>query len=125
MARPSRYKLTLRAAIQKVRPRAMSSVFLNPLIWLVDTVLGLYTFVIIAAVVSSWLIAFGVLNTANQLVRQIVRVLNALTDPLFRRVRKIIPPIGGLDLSPIVVLIGVQFLNYVLDNLLYYLIYRV
>ena len=103
----------------------MSFVFLNPLIWLVDTVLGLYTFVIIAAVVSSWLIAFGVLNTANQLVRQIVHVLNALTDPLFRRVRKIIPPIGGLDLSPIVVLIGVQFLNYILDNLLYYLIYRV
>ena len=103
----------------------MSFVFLNPLIWLVDTVLGLYTFVIIAAVVSSWLIAFGVLNTANHLVRQIVHVLNALTDPLFRRVRKIIPPIGGLDLSPIVVLIGVQFLNYVLDNLLYYLITRV
>ena len=103
----------------------MSFVFLNPLIWLIDTVLGLYTFVIIAAVVSSWLIAFGVLNTANHLVRQIVHVLDALTDPLFRRVRKIIPPIGGLDLSPIVVLIGVQFLNYVLDNLLYYLIYRV
>ena len=103
----------------------MSFVFLNPLIWLVDTVLGLYTFVIIAAVVSSWLIAFGVLNTANHLVRQIVHVLNALTDPLFRRVRKIIPPIGGLDLSPIVVLIGVQLLNYVLDNLLYYLITRV
>jgi len=103
----------------------MSFVFLNPLIWLIDTVFGLYTFVIIAAVVSSWLIAFGVLNTANHLVRQIVHVLDALTDPLFRRVRKIIPPIGGLDLSPIVVLIGVQFVNYVLDNLLYYLIYRV
>jgi len=103
----------------------MSFVFLNPLIWLVDTVLGLYTFVIIAAVVSSWLIAFGVLNTANHLVRQIVHVLDALTDPLFRLVLKIIPPLGGLDLSPIVVLIGVQFLNYVLDNLLYYLIYRV
>jgi YggT family protein len=102
----------------------MSFVFLNPLIWLVDTVLGLYTFIIIAAVVSSWLIAFGVLNTANQFVRQIVHVLDALTDPLFRRVRRIIPPIGGLDLSPIVVLIGIQFLNYVLDNLLYYLIYR-
>jgi YggT family protein len=125
MGGPSGYKLTLRAATQKVRPRAMSFVFLNPLIWLVDTVLGLYTFIIIAAVVSSWLIAFGVLNTANHLVRQIVHVLYALTEPLFRRVRKIIPPIGGLDLSPIVVLIGVQFMNYVLDNLLYYLIYRV
>ena len=72
---------------------------------------GLYTLVIIAAVVASWLIAFGVLNTANQLVRQIVQVLDALTDPLFRRVRRIIPPIGGLDLSPIIVLIGIELLQ--------------
>ena len=103
----------------------MSFVFLNPLIWLIDTVLGLYTFVIIAAVVASWLIAFGVLNTANHAVRQIMQVLYALTEPVFRQVRKVIPPIAGLDLSPIVVLLAVQFLNYVLDNLLYYLIYRV
>jgi YggT family protein len=103
----------------------MSFALLNPLVWLIDTVLGLYTFVIIAAVVTSWLIAFGVLNTANQFVRQIVQILYALTEPLFRQVRKIIPPIAGLDLSPIVVLIAVQFLNYLLDNLLYYLIYRV
>ncbi|HTP77534.1 MAG TPA: YggT family protein [Rhizomicrobium sp.] len=103
----------------------MSFVFLNPLIWLVDTVLWLYTLVIISAVVASWLIAFGVLNTGNQLVRQIVQTLYALTEPVFRRVRRFIPPIGGLDLSPIIVLIGVQFMNYVIDNLLYYLIYRV
>lgn len=103
----------------------MSMVFLNPLIWLIDTVLGLYTFVIIASVVSSWLIAFGVLNTSNHLVRQIVQVLDALTEPLFRQVRKIIPPLGGLDLSPIIVLIGVELLRVFLDNLLNYLIYRV
>jgi YggT family protein len=103
----------------------MSFVFLNPLIWLIDTVLGLYTIIIIAAVVASWLIAFGVLNTSNQLVRQIVTVLDALTDPLFRQVRKVIPPIGGLDLSPIIVLIGVELLRVFLDNLLAYLIYRV
>jgi YggT family protein len=103
----------------------MSFVFLNPLIWLVDTVLGLYTFVIIAAVVASWLIAFGVLNTGNQLVRQLVQILYALTEPVFRRVRRFIPPIGGLDLSPIVVLIGIELLRIFLDDLLTYLIYRV
>jgi YggT family protein len=112
-------------ATQEVRPSSMSFVFLNPVIWLIDTVLGLYTLVIIAAVVSSWLIAFGVLNTSNQIVRQIVQVLDALTDPLFRQVRKVIPPIGGLDLSPIIVLIGVELLRVFLDNLLVYLIYRV
>jgi YggT family protein len=103
----------------------MSFVFLNPLIWLIDTVLGLYTLVIIAAVVASWLVAFGVLNISNQLVRQIIQVLDALTDPLFRQVRKVIPPIGGLDLSPIIVLIAVELLRVFLDNLLAYLIYRV
>jgi YggT family protein len=122
---PSRYKQALQTATQQVRPSSMSFVFLNPLIWLVDTVLGLYTFVIIAAVVASWLIAFGVLNTGNQLVRQLVQILYALTEPLFRRVRRFIPPIGGLDLSPIVVLIGIELLRIFLDDLLTYLIYRV
>jgi len=96
----------------------MSFVFQDPLIELVNGVFRLYTFVIIAAVVSSWLIAFGVLNTANHLVRQIVRVLYALTEPLFRQVRRVIPPIGGLDLSPIIVLLGIYFLNGVIVRLL-------
>jgi YggT family protein len=99
----------------------MSFVFLNPVFWLVDTVLGLYIIVVIAAVVASWLIAFGVLNTSNHLVRQIVQVLDALTDPLFRQVRKVIPPIGGLDLSPIIVLLGIQFLRMVVFELQIYL----
>jgi YggT family protein len=103
----------------------MSIVFLNTLLWLVDTVLGLYTAIVIAAVVASWLIAFGVVNTSNQLVRQVVRVLDALTDPLFRQVRRVIPPIGGLDLSPIIVLIGIELLRVFLDNLIIYLMVRV
>jgi YggT family protein len=123
--RSSRYKLALSDATRKVPPRAMSSVFLNPLISLIDTIFRLYTFVIIAAVVASWLIAFGVLNAANHVVRRIVQVLYALTEPLFRQVRKIIPPIAGLDLSPIVVLLAVQFVQEILDRLLNYLIYGV
>jgi YggT family protein len=103
----------------------MSIVFLSTLLWLVDTVLSLYIAIVIAAVIASWLIAFGVLNTSNQLVRQIVRILDALTEPLFRQVRRVIPPIGGLDLSPIIVLIGVELLRVFLDNLLVYLMYRV
>jgi YggT family protein len=103
----------------------MSFVVLNTLLWLVDTVLELYTIVVIAAVVASWLIAFGVLNTSNQLVRQIVTVLDALTDPVFRQVRRVIPAIGGLDLSPIIVLIAIELLRVFLDNLFVYLMYRV
>ena len=98
---------------------------MNPFIWLVLELISLYTYVVIAAVIMSWLIAFGVLNTGNQLVRQLVQILYALTEPVFRRVRRFIPPIGGLDLSPIVVLIGIELLRIFLDDLLTYLIYRV
>lgn len=103
----------------------MSIVFLNTLLWLVDTITGLYTAVVIAAVVASWLIAFGVLNISNQFVRQAMRVLDALTEPLFRQVRRVIPPIAGLDLSPIIVLIGIELVRVFLDNLIVYLMVRV
>jgi YggT family protein len=99
----------------------MYFVFLNTLAWLVDTLLSLCWFVVIAAVVASWLIAFGVLNMQNQFVRQVVRALDALTDPVFRQVRRIIPPIGGLDISPVFVLLVIGLLQYFFGGLFDYL----
>ena len=86
----------------------------NPAIWLVLRLIDLYTWVVIVAVVVSWLVAFGVINTFNHFARSVVQVLDALTDPVFRQVRRVIPPIGGLDLSPLIVLILLQFLSYVI-----------
>ncbi len=86
----------------------------NPAIWLVLRLIDLYTWVVIIAVVVSWLVAFGVINTFNHFARSVVQVLDALTDPVFRQVRRVIPPIGGLDLSPLIVLILLQFLSYVI-----------
>lgn len=102
----------------------MLSVFLTPLQYLVDTVLWLYTTVIIAAVIASWAVALGVLNLSNPLARQLMQILDGLTEPLFRRVRRIVPPISGLDLSPIIVLIGIELLRIFLDGLIGYLILR-
>ena len=85
---------------------------MNPFIWLILELIELYTYVVVAAVIVSWLIAFGVLNTYNSFARSIVTFLDAATEPVFRQVRKIIPPIGGLDISPLIVLIGLQFLSY-------------
>lgn len=76
--------------------------------------LDLYTWVIIASVVASWLVNFGVVNIHNQFARMIVSTLYALTEPVFAQVRRILPPFGGLDLSPIVVLLGIFFLERVL-----------
>ena len=81
---------------------------------LVHYLLGLYTYVIIAAVIVSWLVSFGVINIHNQFARAVVGMLRALTEPLFGAVRRVIPPMGGLDFSPLIVLLAVWFLNDIL-----------
>ena len=85
------------------------------LLHLFDIILGFYWFVIIAAVVVSWLVAFGVLNTYNPYARGVIRALDALTEPVFRRVRRIVPPMGGLDLSPLIVLLIIYAVQYLVD----------
>ena len=89
---------------------------IGALLWLFDSLIGLYIFIIIATVVVSWLVAFGVLNTYNPMARSIIRVLDALTEPVFRRIRRIIPPIGGIDLSPMLVIFALYFLRMVVDG---------
>ena len=92
----------------------MISVGHNPIVALLLALLDLYWWVVVIAVVVSWLVAFGVLNTYNEFARTIIRALAALTEPVFRQIRRVIPPIGGLDLSPLIVLIAIWFLQYVL-----------
>ena len=83
----------------------------NPFVWLILEILEIYSYIVLAAVVMSWLLAFNVVNYHNNIVRSIVRFLDTLTEPVFRQVRRFIPPIGGLDLSPIVVFIAIIFLE--------------
>jgi YggT family protein len=87
----------------------------NPIIWLLQELISLYWWIVIIAVVMSWLVAFGVVNTFHPFARGIVRFLDAVTEPVFRQVRRIIPPIGGLDLSPLIVLILLEFLSMSID----------
>jgi YggT family protein len=86
----------------------------NPIVSLILLLLNLYEWIVIASVVASWLVVFNVVNVSNQIVRSVLRALDAMTDPVFRQVRRVIPPLGGLDLSPLVVLIGLWFLQQVL-----------
>ncbi|RXV66754.1 YggT family protein [Roseovarius sp. A46] len=73
-------------------------------------------FFVIAHVVMSWLINFQVLNLRQQLVAQIWYALNRLLEPLYAPVRRILPNMGGIDLAPLVVLIGVYALRIILMN---------
>ncbi|RMF12324.1 MAG: YggT family protein [Alphaproteobacteria bacterium] len=84
---------------------------MNALFYLILTVINLYQVVLVAAVIFSWLIAFNVINSHNQFVAMLGTVLERLTEPVLGRVRTVIPPIGGLDLSPVIVLIALQVLK--------------
>ncbi len=82
-------------------------------------VLQLYSWVVIAAVIASWLIQFNAINAHNPIVRQILEFLYALTEPVFQQVRRILPAISGIDLSPLIVLLGIFFLERLLIRSLY------
>ncbi|HKF74444.1 MAG TPA: YggT family protein [Stellaceae bacterium] len=79
--------------------------FLRPVIVLVIEVLNIYWWIVVVSVVASWLITFGVLTTANHVVRGVVDILYRLTEPVYRPFRRFLPNIGGLDISPLVVLL--------------------
>jgi YggT family protein len=74
-------------------------------------ILTLIWWVFLIMIIMSWLIGFNVINTRNQFVAGLWRVLNAITEPILRPIRRIIPPVGGLDLSPIVVFVIIFFLQ--------------
>ncbi len=79
-------------------------------------ILDIVWFFIIAHVIMSWLISFQVLNLHQQLVAQIWYMLNRLLEPIYRPIRKIIPPMSGIDLAPLVALIGVYAIRIILMN---------
>ena len=74
-------------------------------------ILKLYSYVVIANVVISWLIAFNVLNTQNRFVYSILEFTYKLTDPILNRIRRILPNLGAFDISPIILLILIWFIE--------------
>ncbi|CAN1512224.1 COG0762 Predicted integral membrane protein [Caulobacteraceae bacterium] len=84
---------------------------MGPVEWLSNTVLGLYLWVVIAGAVMSWLVAFDVINLRNRFVATIYDTCERLTTPVLNPIRKVIPTLGGVDLSPVALIIGIQFLQ--------------
>lgn len=92
---------------------------MDAIFWLFDTVINLYTMVIIAQVVLSWLVSFNVVNTRNRFVFMIGDFLHRATDPVLKPLRKILPNLGGLDISPIVLILGLIFVRRLLVDIQY------
>ena len=81
--------------------------------------LEIYVYIIIASVVISWLIVFEVVNIRNPQAANLIQLLEKATEPVYKPIRKYIPPIGGIDLTPIVVIIGLQILMNIIANIFY------
>lgn len=85
--------------------------FDHPVLWLLQEVITLYIFVLIVGVVLSWLVAFDVINVRNRFVRIVLDTTNTLMNPALKPIRRILPSMGGLDLSPLILFLLLGFLQ--------------
>lgn len=92
-------------------------VVIGPLFWLLTTVINIYIWILIAGAILSWLVAFNVVNTRNRFVYLLGDFLHRVTEPVLRPIRRVLPNLGGIDLSPLVLILLLLFLQQVLARL--------
>lgn len=88
----------------------------NPIHYLLDTLLWLFLVAIIISVILSWLVQFGVINRSNPFVNQVGDFLHRLTEPALRPIRNALPDLGGIDISPIILIVLIEFVRHVLGS---------
>ena len=84
---------------------------MNALADLIHAVFSIYIYLLIASAVSSWLVAFNVINTSNRFVFTLLSFLHRITEPPLRPIRRIIPNLGGIDISPVILILILYFLR--------------
>jgi len=87
---------------------------MTSILLLISTIIDIVIFFIVAMVVMSWLVGFGILSPSNQIVAALYRGLLQLTEPILRPIRNFLPNMGGLDLSPLVAILGLWFIRNLL-----------
>ncbi|TQV79671.1 YggT family protein [Denitrobaculum tricleocarpae] len=92
-------------------------IVLDPVLAVISVALNLYWFVVIISVVLSWLVQFNVVNTSNQFVSMIGEFTWRATEPALRPIRRFVPNLGGIDISPVVLLLAIFFLQQVITNI--------
>jgi YggT family protein len=94
------------------------NIVLEPLLQVILIAIDIYIWMVIAMAILSWLVAFNVINTRNDIVRMIGDFLYRITEPALGPIRRILPNLGGIDISPIVLILALIFLQRMLINLL-------
>jgi YggT family protein len=89
-------------------------VVVGPVFWLINTVIEIFIWMLIAGAVLSWLVAFNVVNTGNKFVYLVGDFLHRVTEPVLRPIRSVLPNLGGIDVSPLVLILLLLFLQRIL-----------
>ncbi|MCE4223456.1 YggT family protein [Methylobacterium sp. C25] len=96
---------------------------MNALLWLFNTIIQLYIYILIASAVLSWLIAFNVVNVRSPVVSQIGEFLYQVTEPVLRPIRNFLPNLGGVDVSPVILILLLLFVQKLVTDLVIQLAY--
>ncbi len=94
---------------------------MQAVIWLINEILNLYWWVIVIGAVLSWLVAFEVINTRNRFIAMVLDFTYRLTEPALRPIRRVLPDLGGIDISPVLLLLGIMFAQKLLYDLAHFL----
>ena len=92
---------------------------MRALFLVIDLALQLYIYLLVAAAVPSWLIAFNVVNVRNQFVAMIADFLYRITEPALRPIRNLLPNLGGIDISPVILILIIYFIQRVIEIYIY------
>jgi YggT family protein len=91
---------------------------MRSILWLLDTLITLYVYILIASAILSWLVAFNVVNVRNPIVAQVGDFLYRITEPALRPIRSVLPNLGGIDISPIILILLLYFARMLLFEII-------
>ena len=89
---------------------------IDPILRILIEILSLYIWVVIIMAVLSWLVAFNVINTRNRFVYSVLDILSRVTEPALKPIRRVLPYLGGVDISPIILFFIIRLVQYILEN---------
>lgn len=98
-------------------------IIIDPLIRIIMVAIDLYIWVVIISAILSWLVAFNVVNTSNRFIYTVGDALWRITEPALRPIRRFLPNLGGIDISPVILILILYFAKMVLGNVLASMLY--